>query len=167
MRTYVAIDLETTGLDPERDRITEVGAVRFDEQGTVLDTYQSLVNPGREIPYFIEQLTGVTNLAVRDAPALADIAAAFRAFVGVSTLVGQNVGFDLFCLRREGVPLDVSAVDTANLSRLLLPARQPRGLMDLAAVLGVDAAEHHRALPDAKTAAGIFTALLRRLDEIP
>jgi len=167
MQTYVAIDLETTGLDPERDRITEVAAVRFDENGKILGAYQSLVNPGREIPYFIEQLTGVTNIAVSEAPRLADIASPLREFIAGSPIVGQNVGFDLGYLRREGVPFDVAAIDTANLSRLLMPGRQPRGLMELAAALGVQASEHHRALPDATTAAGIFTALLRRVDEIP
>ena len=53
--TYVALDLETTGLDPERDRIIEVGAVRFDPDGNELDTLSYIVNPGREVPAFIER----------------------------------------------------------------------------------------------------------------
>jgi Rad3-related DNA helicase/DNA polymerase III epsilon subunit-like protein len=167
MRTFVAIDLETTGLDPERDRITEVAAVRFDQRGAILDTFQSLVNPGRDIPYFIEQLTGVTNVAVLEAPRLVDIAGSLRSFVADGPIVGQNVGFDLSYLRREGVPFELAAIDTANLSRLLMPGKQPRGLLELATSLGVDAGEHHRALPDALTAAGVFCALLRRLEEIP
>jgi Rad3-related DNA helicase/DNA polymerase III epsilon subunit-like protein len=165
-RTYVAIDVETTGLDPETDRITEIGAVRFREDGRVLDEYESLVNPGREIPQFIEQLTGVTNAAVKAAPSLDEIAGVITKFVGESVLVGQNVGFDLAYLRRGGVSLPLRALDTAELSRLLIPGRQPRGLVDLAALMGVAAGEHHRALPDARTAAAIFTALKARAGEL-
>jgi predicted DnaQ family exonuclease/DinG family helicase len=165
--TFVALDVETTGLDPDRDRITEVGAVRFRANGEVLDTFQRLVHPGREIPYFIEQLTGVTNDAVRDAPSLAAIGAELRAFAGTAPIVGQNIAFDLGYLRREGVPFSSPAIDTAELSRYLLPDRQARGLTDLAVSLGVEAGVHHRALPDAQTAAAVFVALLRRADSLP
>ncbi len=160
--TYVALDLETTGLDHDKDRITEVGAVRFTEDGVVLDTFQSLVNPGREIPFFIENLTGVTNDAVRDAPRLANISAQILRFIGDSVLVGQNIGFDIACLRREGIPLDVQPIDTAHLSRLLLPGRNGRGLMAVAGELGVAPGVHHRALTDAQTAADIFVALRKK-----
>ncbi|MGE5596220.1 MAG: helicase C-terminal domain-containing protein [Hyphomicrobiales bacterium] len=161
-RTYVALDLETTGLDPENDRVTEIGALRFTEDGDELETFETLVNPGRPIPPFVEQLTGVTNEAVANAPKLECVADRFREFVGNATVVGQNVGFDLAHLRRRGIALDVPAVDTAELSRLLMPMAGSRGLMDLAAGLGVAAGVHHRALPDARTAAGIFVALRRR-----
>ena len=159
---YVALDLETTGLDPEKDRITEVGAVRFTEDGTVLDTFQSLVNPGREIPFFIENLTGVTNDAVRDAPRLATISDQIQRFIGEAVLVGQNIGFDIACLRREGIPLAVQSIDTAHFSRLLLPGRNGRGLMAVAGELGVAPGVHHRALTDAQTAADIFVALRKK-----
>ena len=164
--TFVALDVETTGLDPERDRITEVGAVRFTADGDVLETLERLVNPGREIPLFIEQLTGVTNTAVLDAPPLSSISAELRAFANGTPIVGHNVGFDLGCLRREGVPFASVAIDTAELSRYLLPERQPRGLVDLATALGVEAAVHHRALPDARTAAAVFVALMRRAEAL-
>lgn len=166
-RTYVALDLETTGLDPESDRITEIGAVRFTAGGEVVETFETFVNPGREIPYFVEQLTGVTNGHVRQAPPLPTIAGDLRRFVGDDPVVGQNVGFDLGFLRRGGVELGAFAIDTAHLSRILMPERQPRNLMDLAAALGVEAGEHHRALPDARTAAAIFAALCRRLEALP
>ncbi len=171
LETFVALDVETTGLDPERDRITEVGLVRCDAEGRVLETFESLVNPGRDIPLFIEQLTGVTNEAVRDAPKLGAVGAELLRFVGGGPVVGQNVGFDLACLRREGLRLEAPAIDTASLSRILMPEREnvrdKRGLMALAAALGVEAGVHHRALPDAQTAAAIFLALLRRASEIP
>ena len=165
-RAYVALDLETTGLDQEKDRITEVGAVRFTADGAVSDTFQSLVNPGREIPFFIENLTGVTNEAVRNAPRLSTIADQIQRFIGDAVLVGQNIGFDIACLRREGVTLNVEAIDTAHFSRLLLPGRNGRGLMAVAEELGVEPGVHHRALTDAQTAADIFVALSRKAETL-
>ncbi len=166
-RTYIALDIETTGLDPEQDRITEIGAVRFTEDGEVLDTFETLVNPGREIPNFIETLTGISNEAVRDARPLSAVAGELVRFAGGDPLVGQNIGFDLGHLRREGVTFASAAIDTAQMSRLLMPARQPRGLMELAESLGVPAEVHHRALGDARTAAAIFVALRRRAGQLP
>lgn len=166
-QTYVALDLETTGLDPVHDRITEIAAVRFTPDGCEIERYEQLVNPGRDIPLFIEQFTGVTNEAVRNAPRVASVAVDLRRFIGQDPVVGHNVGFDLNCLAREGVALGVSGIDTAQLSRYLLPGPQSRGLVDLAALLGVEAGVHHRALSDARTAAAIFTALLRRAEELP
>lgn len=165
--TFVALDVETTGLDPERDRITEIGAVRFDANGTVVESYEQLVNPGRDIPFFIEQLTGISNETVRSSPALGDVAGELRRFVGMGPVVGHNIGFDLACLGREGVALGVPGIDTADLSRYLLPERQSRGLIDVANALGVEAGEHHRALPDARTAAAVFDALRRRAAALP
>lgn len=166
-RSFVAIDVETTGLDVDQDRITEVGAVRFNEDGDELDSFTSLVNPGRTIPEFVERLTGVTNEAVRAAPPLDDIADDILRFIGTDTIVGQNVGFDLAYLRRAGIAPANDAVDTAALSRLLLPGRQSRGLMDLAAALDVKAEPHHRALGDARTTSRVFLGLLNVAATMP
>ncbi|GAB4326691.1 MAG: helicase C-terminal domain-containing protein [Dehalococcoidia bacterium] len=164
--TYVAIDLETTGLDPERDRITEVAAVRFTEDGEVVETFQSFVNPGRAVPRFIETMTGVTTEMVLTAPPLEAIAPRLIEFIGGGPVVGQNVGFDLGYLRREGIALDVQAFDTARLSRVLLPQLASHGLADLARVLGIEVGEVHRALPDAELAARVFLGLRRRALEL-
>lgn len=164
-KTFVALDIETTGLDPEQDRVTEVGAVRFDANGEELETFSALVNPGRTIPVFIEQLTGISNEAVRSAPALDVVAPALTAFVGAGPLVGQNLRFDVGHLGRAGVTLRAPRFDTKDLARMLLPAG-PRGLADLARELGVELTEHHRALPDARSAARVFVALLKKAREL-
>lgn len=165
--TFVALDLETTGLDQESDRITEIGALRFRANGDVVEAFETLVNPGREIPYFIETLTGVTNAAVSSAPGIADAGQRLLVFAGRDPIVGQNINFDLGCLRREGIHLPSEGIDTAHLSRLLLPGRERRGLVGLANSLGVEAGVHHRALPDARTAAAIFVALVRIAGDLP
>ena len=163
---YVALDLETTGLDPEKDRITEVGAVRFDADGNELASFESLVNPGIPIPRFIQKLTGVTDESVRDAPGIAALKEALIDFVGESTVVGHNVEFDLGHLRRSEIRFRTATVDTAELSRLLMPASQARGLIDLSSALGVEAEVHHRALADARTAGRVFVALRSRAREL-
>ena len=165
--TYVALDLETTGLDPDRDRIIEVGAVRFDPDGHELDTLSYVVNPGREVPAFIERFTGVTNEMTARAPKLASIRPEIERFVGDSVVVGHNIGFDLHYLGREGVRMTPKAVDTAGLARYLLPTLQGHGLMEVAGALGIVAADHHRALNDARTAAAVFVGLLRSAEALP
>ncbi len=80
-RTYVALDLETTGLDPERDAIIEIGAVRF-KDGRELDVFSTFVNPGRSIPPYITELTGIRTSDVADAPSLREALAVVQRFVG-------------------------------------------------------------------------------------
>lgn len=164
--TYVAIDLETTGLDPDIDRIIEVGAVRFDEAGNELAVFEQVVNPGREIPPFIERFTGVTNDMVRGAPKLTDLESSLRDFVGSARVIGHNVGFDLHYLRREGLQLGASAVDTAELARYLLPTLRSHSLAEVSAELGIEPAIQHRALSDARTAARVFAGLLARAEAL-
>lgn len=166
-RTFVAIDIETTGLDLEHDAITEVGLIRFDEDGRELESFASFVNPGRDIPLFVQKLTGVTADDVEKAPRLADIAPQLAAFAGDNPLIGHNVSFDRSHLQRRGVSFAGPSLDTAEFSRLLLPLRRPRNLADLACELGVPAETHHRALADARTAGRIFFALRDRALALP
>jgi len=164
---YVALDLETTGLDPEKDRIIEVGATRFDRSGRELETFSSVVNPGREVPAFIERFTGVTNEMTARAPKLASIRMELERFIGGSVVVGHNIGFDLHHLGREGLKLTTRALDTAELARYLLPTLNGHGLAEVAGELGIEQADHHRALADARTAAAVFVELLRRAEALP
>ncbi|HNO64721.1 MAG TPA: helicase C-terminal domain-containing protein [Tepidiformaceae bacterium] len=167
MTSYVALDLETTGLDPEHDRIIEVGASRFDASGRELDTLSYVVNPGRAVPAFIERFTGVTNEMTAKAPKLASIRNDIERFVGDSVVVGHNIGFDLRYLSGEQVRLKAKAVDTAELARYLLPTLPGHGLAEVARALGLEATDHHRALSDARTAAAVFTGLVRTAEALP
>ena len=89
--SYVVIDVETTGLDPTYDKIIEIGALKV-ENGTLVDTFSTLVNPGVPVDDFITQLTGITNDDLASAPALDSALSAFSNFIGDSILVGHNVG---------------------------------------------------------------------------
>ena len=166
-RAYVALDLETTGLDPARDRITEAGALRFDAEGRELAAWERLVDPGVPIPPEIRRITGITDADVRGAPAFAEVADELAAFVGDAPIVGQNVGFDLRFLAAAGVEPRGPALDTLRFSRLLLPTVRQRNLTALAEELGIRASVAHRALADARTTAAVFTALRRRAAELP
>ena len=122
MFPIVALDLETTGLDPIRDAILEIGAVKFDENG-IIDRWQSLINPQRLVPTPITQLTGISNEMVRDAPPIKAVIQDFADFVGDLPVIGHNVRFDLGFLKIQHA-FDRNPVnDTFEIAAVLLPQR--------------------------------------------
>ena len=165
-RSYVALDLETTGLDPDRDAITEIGAVRFDLDGGS-ETFSALVDPGQPIPYRIQRLTGIGDNDVAGAPQFAEVAADLEAFIGDDPVVGQNVGFDLGFLERQRLQPPGPAYDTQELANLLMPSLSEYGLAAIARHLGIEFPVQHRALADAEAARRVFLALRDRLAALP
>ncbi len=166
-RIYVALDLETTGLDPERDAIIEIGAVRF-RDGRELETYSTFVNPGRSIPPYITELTGIRNSDVADAPSLRAALAELQRFVGREPVVGHNIGFDLAFLQRHNVLVGQTAIDTFELASVLVPHAGRYTLENLVRVLRLDLpTQTHRALDDARMARALFEALLERAMQLP
>lgn len=165
--TFVVVDVETTGSDPEHGRLTEIGAVKV-RAGERLGTFQTLVNPGVPIPPFITLLTGIGDAMVADAPSAADVLPSFADFAAGSVLVGHNVGFDLRFLnaelRRAGLePLRNPAVDTLSLARRLLTGEVARfRLGELAKALRLPPRQAHRALADAETTVDLLHVLLER-----
>ncbi len=173
-RTYVALDLETTGLDPEQDAILEVGAVRFRtsyENGTVqarvLDTWTSLVNPGRPIPIQIQQLTGITHDEVIRAPRFSQVLNPLRRFVDQQPLIGHNVSFDLSFLHSHDLPLSNPSVDTFEMASVLMPHVARYSLTKLGEAFGLTNLGTHRALDDALATVDLFVALLQHASELP
>lgn len=162
---FVAVDLETTGLDASKDRIIEIGAVRFGREG-VLDRFQTLVRPGVPIPPGIRLMTSITDEDVRDAPPPARAVSEFAVFAGGRPLVGHNVAFDLGFLMEAGAPMPGPSLDTYELASVLLPTSDRLDLGSLAAALGVRLEQHHRALPDAEATAEVMLRLLDRLDAL-
>ena len=164
--SMVALDIETTGLDPKIDSITEIAAVRFTGE-TIEDTYQTLVNPNRPIPSNIVQLTHITNEMVRNAPQIMSVLPGFAAFVGEDQLVGQNIAFDLSFLRQGGILRKNPFVDTYDLASALLPSAPRYSLSALAELLNVEVKDAHRALADSKMTFHVYNRLLQRAAEIP
>jgi len=162
----VVLDTETTGLDPERDRIIDIGAVRLGPDLEVRDRFVTLVDPGVPIPLFITRLGGITDADLRGAPAFPAAFAALREFAGSAVLVGHNVGFDRDHLaagaRRAGLPPLANAwFDTLEAALVLYPELDRHALAIMAAVFGIER-QAHRALPDAETAADVLGRLCAR-----
>ncbi|MCL0038631.1 exonuclease domain-containing protein [Dehalococcoidia bacterium] len=165
-QTYVALDLETTGLSPESDEIIEIGAVKF-RDGREIDVFQSLVNPHRRIPYLVKSLCAISQEEVDAAPPFSALAEGLIAFLEGCPVVGHNVSFDLGFLAQKGISLPNPAYDTLAMSRLLLPHLSQRNLIAVASHLGIPHPSAHRALNDAMAVKEIFTVLLSRLCELP
>lgn len=161
----VAIDLETTGFDTAKDRIIEIGAVRFSGD-SVIDKWQSLVNPGFPIPSYITQLTGITNKEVDTAPTIARVVPKLREFIGDDVLVGHNLQFDLGFLRANGLKLSNPTFDTYAIASSLLPTASRYNLTALAKLLDVQVTDAHRALNDSLVTAELVMALSRRAENV-
>jgi DNA polymerase-3 subunit epsilon/ATP-dependent DNA helicase DinG len=165
-KVFVALDLETTGLDPERDAIIEIGAVKF-RKGKVLDTFSSLVNPKRQVPFKVLHLTGISQEELDEAPPLRSLIRPLEEFVGDGVIVGHSVEVDLSFLRRWGLFIFNEALDTFELASIFVPYAARYSLAKLAEALGIEAGKSHRALDDAMTAMRLFNALLDRALELP
>lgn len=164
---YVAVDVETTGLDPARDEIIEVGLCRI-ENGAVGESFSSLVRPSGPVPPNVKRLTGIDDGLLQKAPLWQEIAARVASFIGSAPLIGHNVAFDAgFLSRYLKRPFTQPLLDTCELVRLLLPGVQGYSLERVASLAGVSYPVQHRALPDAMVTAELFLTLLKRLDVLP
>jgi DNA polymerase-3 subunit alpha (Gram-positive type) len=166
---FVCFDIETTGTDPRTDGITEIAAVIV-KDGEVLDTFHTYSNPGRLIPPFITELTGITNAMVQDAPPNAEAVAAFRAFCGNRIVVAHNAAFDTSFVQtvsaEAGCPWDeLTSIDTLALARVLMPNMTRHRLNIVAEALGLPQFRHHNALEDTKVLAQIFIRFVNMLTE--
>ena len=168
--TFIVFDLETTGLNPASEEITEIAAVRVVE-GEIRDSFQTYVNPHKPIPAEITELTGISDETVADAPDLGKAVPAFLAWAGEGQypLVAHNAGFDMGFLRtacqRLGIEREFTSIDTLEMSRLMLPHMHKFKLNILAKELQVGPFEHHRASEDAAVLGRIYVKLLKRLRE--
>lgn len=165
---YAVLDLETTGLNPlHGDRAVEIGITLF-RDGQVLDTFESLINPGIRIPPFITQLTGISNDMVASAPAPRQVLRDALDFVGDAQLVAHNAGFDRKFWRRElfvelGIECQREFLCTLMLARRIFQSFSSHRLGEIAGTLGLDTGRSHRALDDANVTAEILGTMLDRL----
>lgn len=165
--TFCVLDLETTGGSPASCEITEIGAVKY-RGGELLGTFQTLVDPGTEIPPSITILTGITEAMVIEAPPISTALPSLLEFLGDAVIVGHNVRFDLSFLDAAAVRLGYGrlpnqSTDTASLARRLVRSEvRNLRLHSLAAHFRSPVTPNHRALEDARATAHVFHALLER-----
>ena len=168
--TYVAFDLETTGLRPaDGDEVVSIAGVRI-VNGRILttETFERLVNPGRTIPEASIRFHGITDEMVRDKPPFAVVLPEFQRFAVDAVLVAHNAAFDITFLNRatgSGSLLDQPVVDTLLLSAHLYPGEADHSLDAIAARLGLDVVQRHSAIRDSLLTAAILLRLLDRCEE--
>ncbi len=160
----VALDLEATGMDPNRDEVIEIGAVKF-RGDKIIDRFEELVRPTRSISLGIQTLTGLTNDELKRAPLFATVAPRLRDFVRQAPIVGQSVEMDIEMLQAAGLRFPNVRYDTFELATVLLPELPAYNLGTIATTLGVEVPSKHRAVADAETTMAVFNRLVERADE--
>lgn len=165
----IVFDLETTGTKPDRDRIIEIGAVKL-RNLEIVDRFDMLVNPERELTEFISELTHITDDMLKDAADEKTAVTAFLEFCGERPVfVAHNSEFDTGfireAVRRLGIKYEFSSIDTVPMSRIMLPQLEKHKLNYVAEHFGLGDFNHHRGCDDAEVLAEIFIRLSKQLIE--
>lgn len=172
MNKFVVIDLETTGNAPKKgDRIIQFAAVVI-ENGEITDKLSSLINPNREIPVFIEELTGIDNEMVAEAPIFSEVAPKILPLLKDAYFVAHNVLFDLSFLQEELSQAGFEGflgpvLDTVEMARILYPTSDGYKLSDLAEKENLLHDRPHQADSDAQVTAELFLIFLKKLSMLP
>lgn len=179
LSTFVVIDLETTGLDPEKDQIIEIGAIKFVD-GEESEQIEELIDPGMPIPEFITRLTGISDGDVQGKPNIDEIFPQLVKFMENAAMIGQQVNFDASFLEYHHRKInndfynwentllrfkyvDNLRLDTLFLARILMPFLDGYKLSELAKHLGFDLENAHRAIEDARATGYVFLELIDRV----
>ena len=163
--SYVAIDIETTGLEPKTDKITEIAALKVVD-GSVAGRYVTLVNPRRPLGAKIVELTGITDDMLAGAPGIEEVINPLVAFCGELPLLGHNILFDYGFLKRaavnHGLEFEREGIDTLNLCRAFMPPANKKNLAAACAFYCVEQVQAHRAEADAVSAHLLYQCMLAR-----
>ena len=164
VRSYTAIDLETTGLDPKMDKIIEIGAAKIID-GQITDTYSTLVRPGRRLSETVSGLTGITDDMLAGAMETEQAIKEILDFLGNDIILGHGVLFDFSFVKRcavnHGLSYEASAIDTLRIARRYLSELPSRGLPALCEHYGIRR-QSHRALEDALASVELYDRLCDR-----
>lgn len=159
---YVALDVETTGLNPARDRLLEIGAARILD-GEVCETYSTLIDTGIPVPARIQELTGITDEMQREGKRIETAIREILDFCRELPVLGHNVQFDYGFLKQnavnQGLEFEKEAFDTLKIARKFLPDIPSKTLTALCAHYQVAPGRSHRALDDALSAHQVFRKL--------
>ncbi|MCL2088733.1 MAG: PolC-type DNA polymerase III [Oscillospiraceae bacterium] len=163
---FVIFDIETTGLSPYGDRITEIGAVKL-KDGTVTSEFSTFCDPERHIPEKITEITGITDDMVQGAPKEDEALRMFVEFCGDCPLVAHNATFDMGFMnasaKRNDIEFGYTSIDTLALARSLYPELKSHKLDVIAKHLNLGSFNHHRAKDDAGILASIFIKMMEEL----
>lgn len=166
IRSYISIDLETTGLNPKRDKIIEIGAVKVID-GVEQAQFSTFVNPGRRLEERITELTGITQELLTDAPDMEEVLPELLEFVENLPWVGHRILFDYSFLKKAAADqrrekeMEKEALDTLRMARCYLPELEHKTLGYLCEHYGIPL-QAHRALEDARAASRLYQCLLEQ-----
>ncbi|MCL2335953.1 MAG: exonuclease domain-containing protein, partial [Firmicutes bacterium] len=163
---FIVCDLETTGLQPDKDKIIEIAIARVSD-GTIVDSFTSLVNPQCGIPLKIQRLTGITEQQLDASPTWPEIVGQVDRFLTPTPLLGHNIDFDraFLAANLDRDPFTAS-LDTLELARLLIPDASGHSLTALANQLELPGRGQHRAMDDLLTTIDLYLALSQRLTDL-
>ncbi len=163
--SYVAVDIETTGLGFKKEKIIEIGAIKVRE-GEVEDGFHSLIDPRRALDERIVDLTGLTDQMLAGSPGIEDVIGDLVDFCKELPLLGHRVLFDYSFLKKAAVDQKIvwerEGIDTLFLCRMFMPPEEKKNLSDACLFFGVEVERSHRALEDAKAAHRLYQALKER-----
>lgn len=163
----VVFDLETTGLNPNSERIIEIGAIRI-ENGEVIKTLSVLVNPGIEVPFYATKVNGITTEMLKNKMSDIDGIQLFLDMICDSVIVAHNVSFDVgfinsYLKRMGSEPLNNKLVDTVQLARKAFPGGKKYSLGIIAERLGIKVLDAHRAEDDARVCYELYSRSIEEL----
>jgi DNA polymerase III subunit epsilon len=167
--TFVVVDVETTGLNPVEDRMTEIAMMKM-KNGVLLDEFSTLINPLVTIPASITNLTGIDNLMVADAPPAREVVPVITEFLGDAVFVAHNAAFDWgfvshTVFRERQIEISNLQLCTVKLSRKILPHLPSKSLGPVTSALNIVIPERHRASGDAYATALVLIKFLSYLQQ--
>lgn len=164
INSFVALDLETTGISPAEDRIIEIGAIKVVD-GKEQAVFSTFVNPEMKIPPRITQITGINDSMVCGAPVLKDIFLNLLDFLEEYPLLGHNIIFDYSFLKTAAVNMDLpfekQGIDTLKMARRVYANLESKRLESLCAYLQIDSGISHRACDDARSAKLLYEKMFQ------
>lgn len=162
LQDFICIDLETTGLNPKKDRIIEVGAVKV-RNGEIAETFQQLIDPKQQLEERVEILTGISSKELEGQPTIQEILPALKEFLGEDVLLGHRVLFDYSFLKRtftnEKISFERKGIDTLKLARQFVTECESKKLESLCKHYGITH-QAHRALGDAMATVELYQKLV-------
>jgi DNA polymerase III subunit epsilon len=162
---YSIIDIETTGGNPGRDKITEI-AIYIHDGNQIIKEFHSLINPERKIPYFISRMTGITDEMVARAPKFFEIARKIVELTENTVFVAHNASFDYNFIKAEfrhlGYVFQRECLCTVKLSRKIIPGYSSYSLGKLCNALDIVIEDRHRAKGDALATVKLFELLIQK-----
>lgn len=164
IKSFIALDLETTGINPKIDRIIEIGMARIIDF-SVVEKREYLIYPGIKLDDRITELTGITDDDLKGKPRINEVISEVIDFIGDGPILGHNIIFDYSFLKKaavnEGLTVCDKGIDTLKIARRLLPELEHKNLTALCEYYNVDPHRSHRAYDDAISAFVIYQKLMQ------